>query len=144
MQDVIIKEEKFKHPIDKVWNAITQAEEISKWFIDADFKPEPGSAYVFTAPPEQNCTQITGVVKVATPYTLIYTWVMQNTDVETTVKWTLEEEGDYTVLHLEHSGISNYEGETAVKMFESYSGGWLNCVTELSAYLNKLEHAGAN
>jgi uncharacterized protein YndB with AHSA1/START domain len=68
---------------------------------------------------------------------------MENTDVETTVKWELEKESDtVTKLYLEHSGISQYEGDTAVKMFENYSGGWKACVDELNEYLKKLVHAG--
>lgn len=143
MKDVIKREETIHHPIDKVWNAISRAEEISTWFIKTDFKAEVGSMYTFTASEEQNCTQITGCVKVATPYTLIYTWIMENTDVETTVKWELEKESDtVTKLYLEHAGISQYEGDTAVKMFENYSGGWKACVDELNEYLKKLVHAG--
>ena len=47
-----------------------------------------------------------------------------------------------TKLYLEHSGISIYEGETAVAMFESFNGGWDNCINELSAYLKELVNAG--
>ncbi len=143
MNDIISKEHIFSHPIDKVWSAITKEEEISSWFIKADFKAKPGYRYTFTAPEEQNCTQITGEVKKANPYILIYTWVVANTDTETTVKWELEktEEGG-TRLYLEHSGISNYPGDTAVNMFNSFNGGWDNCVSELKEYLKQIVHAG--
>ena len=86
MKDIISKEHTFNHPISKVWNAISRAEEISTWFIKADFKAEPGYNYTFTASEESNCTQITGVVKEANPYTLIYTWIVAETRAETTVK----------------------------------------------------------
>ena len=141
MTDKITREKTFNHPIDKVWKAITDEKEIGTWFIKADFKPEVGYKYTFTAPEEQNCTQISGEVKEATPYTLVYTWVMQNTDVETTVTWKLEQLENGTKLFLEHSGISNYTGEVATKMFDSYSGGWDNCISELSKYLTELTHA---
>ncbi|OED44774.1 hypothetical protein AB832_01835 [Flavobacteriaceae bacterium (ex Bugula neritina AB1)] len=142
MKDLISKEHIFKHSIDKVWNAISKAEEISTWFIKADFKAEEGYKYTFTASEEQNCTQITGVVKKANPYTLIYTWIVADTNVETVVKWQLEKSDVGTKLYLEHSGISNYPGETAVKMFTSFNGGWDNCVQELSLYLTQAVHAG--
>ncbi len=142
MNDVITKEHIFKHSIDKVWNAISKAEEISTWFINADFKAEPGYKYTFTAPEEQNCTQITGVVKKANPYTLIYTWIVGDTNTETIVKWELEKLEEGTKLYLEHSGISNYPGDTAVKMFNSFNGGWDNCVSELKNYLKQMIHAG--
>lgn len=141
MKDVIIKEQMLNHSIDKVWNAISIQEEISAWFINADFKAEPGYKYTFTASEEQGCTQITGVVKEANPYTLIYTWVVQDTNTETTVKWLLEEINGQTKLLLEHSGISNYPGETAINMFGHFGKGWDNCFNLLTEYLSKEVHA---
>lgn len=142
MKDVIKKEQIIRHSIETVWKAITNQEEISTWFIKADFKAEQGYKYTFTAPKEQNCPQITGVVKKATPYTLIYTWVVANTDIETTVKWQLEKVEEGTKLYLEHSGISNYKGETAVAMFNSFNEGWDNCISGLLNYVKKTMHAG--
>lgn len=142
MKDVITKEALFKHPIDKVWNAITKAEEISAWFIKADFKAEKGYQYTFTSSEEHGCVPISGVIKQADPYTLVYTWIVSNTNVETTVKWVLEPTENGTKLVLEHSGISNYGGETAITMFTSFNGGWTNCITELTTYLKDLVNAG--
>ncbi|WP_298540238.1 SRPBCC domain-containing protein [uncultured Aquimarina sp.] len=142
MKDQIIKEHIFKHSIDKIWNAISTAEEISTWFIPADFKAEVGYRYTFNSPDKENCTQITGTVKQANPYTLIYTWIVGGTAVETIVTWKLEEIDGGTKLYLEHSGISNYPGDTAVTMFNSFNGGWNNCINELSGYLTQEVHAG--
>lgn len=142
MKDVIKKEHIFAHPIQKVWNAISVAEEISTWFIQADFKAEKGYQYTFTAGEEQGCTKITGEVKNANPYTLIYTWVVENTTTETTVKWDLKETKEGTKLYLEHSGISNYPGDSAVSFFTSFDGGWDNCINELTKFLTKEVHAG--
>ena len=141
MKDTITKEEIINHSVDKVWNAITKAEEISTWFIQADFKAEVGTPYTFTASEDKGCVKITGVVKEASPYTLIYTWVVENTDTVTTVKWVLEDQNGMTKLYLEHSGIANYPGESAVQMFESFSGGWINCINKLQDYLTKTVHA---
>lgn len=141
MKDVISKEQLINHPIDKVWNAISKAEEISTWFIQADFIAEVGQPYTFTATEDKGCMKVTGVIKEATPYTLIYTWIVENTNVETTVKWVLENQGGKTKLYLEHSGISNYPGESAIKMFESFSGGWTSCVEQLQDHLTKSLHA---
>ncbi|TAI48796.1 SRPBCC family protein [Flagellimonas allohymeniacidonis] len=141
MKNVIQKEKVFNHSIDKVWNAISKAEEISSWFIQADFKAEVGYEYTFTSK-EEGCVPITGTVKQADPYTLVYTWVVQDTDTETTVKWELQELEGKTKLYLEHSGIANYPAESAVEMFESFNGGWDNCVSLLAGYLTEEVHAG--
>ncbi|WP_343487812.1 SRPBCC domain-containing protein [Allomuricauda sp. d1] len=141
MKDTITKEYFFNHSIDKVWNAISREEEISSWFIKANFKAEKGYRYTFKADEEHGCTQITGEVKEANPYTLIYTWVVEGTKAVTTVTWRLEQIDGKTKLNLQHSGISNYAGETAVSMFNSFSAGWDNCAEELTKFLNREVHA---
>lgn len=141
MKDTISKEHIFNHPIDKVWNAITKEEEISSWFIKADFKAVEGYHYTFFSEGE-NCTQISGQVKEANPYTLVYTWIVQHTKTITTVKWSLEAVEGKTKLYLEHSGISGYEGDTAVTMFSSFDKGWDNCASKLHEFLNTEVHAG--
>lgn len=142
MNDSIVKEHEFNQPIDKVWNAISKQDEISKWFIKADFKAEVGYAYTFTSSEEQGCVPITGTIKEANPYTLIYTWIVADTAVETTVKWVLEKTNKGTKLFLEHSGISGYPGDSAVTMFNSFNGGWTNCVTQLEEYVQQEVHVG--
>ncbi|WP_339751435.1 SRPBCC domain-containing protein [uncultured Winogradskyella sp.] len=138
MNKTITKEKVFNHPIDQIWNAITKAEEISTWFIKADFKAEKGFNYTFKSEPnEKGCTVISGTVKEASPYVLVYTWIVADTKVETTVTWTLEDLGNSTKLSLEHSGIENYAGETAIAMFESFNGGWDNCINGLTNYLKE-------
>ncbi|WP_248722025.1 SRPBCC domain-containing protein [Seonamhaeicola sp. ML3] len=141
MKDVIQKEHTFNHSIDKVWKAITNAEEISTWFLSADFKPEVGYQYTFTSESE-HCEPIFGEVKEANPYKLVYTWIVTGTKTVTTVTWQLESIENGTKLYLEHSGISNYEGETAIVMFENFSGGWSNCINLLTNYLKELVNAG--
>jgi len=135
MKDLIVKEHVFNHPMSVVWKAISDQHEISAWFIKADFKAEIGYKYTFKSD-EPNCTTITGQVLEASPiHHLVYTWAIQGTDTVTTVSWKLSEQDGNTHLRLEHSGISNYPGESAVKMFDSFSGGWANCIKELELYL---------
>jgi len=141
MNDVIKKEVVFSHPIDKVWNAISKAEEISTWFLDADFKAEKGYQYTFKSKSEE-CEPIIGEVKEANPYRLVYTWIVTGTKAETTVTWELTSTQNGTKLNLEHSDILNYEGETAIAMFENFNGGWDNCISGLIAYLKETINAG--
>jgi len=130
--DKIVKTHYFPHPIAKVWKAISDAEEISKWFILADFKAEVRYNYTFT----HDQTKITGEVLLVNPvYDLIYTWIVKGTGVETTVSWKLEEKENGTFLTLEHTGISGYPGETAVTMFENFQGGWNTCLHNLDEFL---------
>lgn len=134
-------EQFYAHPIETVWKAITDGKEISSWFLQADFKPEVGYNYRFTSPDEK-CHPIVGEVKAASPYTLTYTWIEEGVDVETTVNWTLTTTDKGTTVKLTHSGVANYEGAKAVEMFDSFSGGWKNCLSSLSQHLQAPVHAG--
>ena len=138
MQDVIVREQFYSHPISEVWKAISEGKNISKWFIQADFQPTVGYQYTFT----HEDTVIKGeVLEVAPVTTLAYTWIVGETSVATTVRWMLEEKDGGTALKLEHSGISKYPGESAAKMFSSFQGGWASCLNELEGYLEK-EYVG--
>ncbi|NER16654.1 SRPBCC family protein [Spongiivirga citrea] len=140
MKDSIIKEHLFNKDIDTIWKAITEADEISAWFLKADFQPEVGYQYTFNSTGE-NCSPITGEIKEVSPYTLKYTWVVIENPIETLVTWKLEEQNGQTKLTLEHSGISNYQSDTAIEMFNSFNGGWDNCINGLNEYLTKLVDA---
>jgi uncharacterized protein YndB with AHSA1/START domain len=135
MKDIIVKERTFSHPISKIWKAISEGPEISKWFIEADFKPETGYNYTFTASEEHGGTKIRGKVLKANPYVLAYTWRVGDTPVDTTVTWKLEELGEQTRLILEHSGISNYDQDTAIEMLGHFEKGWEACMNELENHL---------
>ncbi|MEQ6120886.1 SRPBCC domain-containing protein [Reichenbachiella sp. MALMAid0571] len=138
MKDVIKKVHQYSQNISDVWKAISEAEEISSWFIKADFKAKVGYEYTFT---HEN-TVINGKVLKADPvYTLAYTWIVGDTAVETIVTWTLQENEHGTLLTLEHSGISNYPNkQMATTMFESFSGGWSSCISNLEKFLKEKKH----
>ena len=142
MNDLIRKERTFDQPIERVWNAITKAEEISEWFLLADFKAQKGYQYTLRSK-DNSCPPIVGEVLNADPYTLAYTWLEEGKPTSTLVTWTLAStENGGTQLLLEHSGIANYKGENVVKMFELFSGGWDNCLNGLTNFFNSEVHAG--
>ena len=139
MNDKIVKEHQFAHPISKIWDAITLESEISTWFIPADFKAEQGYNYTFKHEVGDDCTTINGKILTVNPTSeLVYTWVVEGTDIITTVSWKLEANEGGTFLILEHTGISNFPGESAVEMFNSFSGGWDNCINGLEKHLSQI------
>ncbi|MEM7551486.1 MAG: SRPBCC domain-containing protein, partial [Bacteroidota bacterium] len=89
------KEKHYGHSIQDVWNAITDEKQMASWFIQADFKAEKGYQYTFT----HQETKIRGTVLEANPvYLLVYTWDVNNSGVETKVKWSLSEKDGGTLL----------------------------------------------
>ena len=136
MNDTIEKTRWFAHPIDKVWNAITQTEQVSQWLVPTDFKAVAGSNYVLRST-KDDCNVVTGKVVEATPYKLVYTWINEKSkDVVTTVSWNLVEENEGTTLTMIHSGISGYDANTAPEMIEDYTNGWNRCFNNLGEILS--------
>ncbi len=133
MKDSILKEKVFDKSIDEVWRAISEADEISSWFIQADFKAEVGYNYTFTASEEHGGTVIKGRVLEASPYTLKYTWMVGDSGIETLVVWTLEEDSGTTKLKLEHSGISKF-GDAASESMAHFDKGWDACILGLEQF----------
>lgn len=122
--------------IDTVWKALTQEESLNEWFMPAKFKAKVGFKYTFNSP-DDSCSAISGRVLEASPYTLCYTWVEEGMDVITEVMWSLESTEKGTLLHLVHSGFDNYDGKTALKMFEGFNNGWEKFMTALQDYTSK-------
>lgn len=138
MKDVIKKQHQYPFEISDVWNAISNADEISEWFIKADFKAQVGYNYTFT---HETAKIIGKVLEVDPVYNLVYTWEVSGTGVETTVKWQLEQNDQGTLLTVEHIGISGYPTEEMVhQMFANFSKGWGSCITRLDTYLKESKH----
>ncbi|NNF03183.1 MAG: hypothetical protein HKN17_01850 [Rhodothermales bacterium] len=132
--DSIELEQHYPHSIDDVWLAISEADRISTWFIQADFAAKVGYAYTFT----HESTTVTGkVLEVEPPRRLVYTWIVGDTGVETIVSWTLTASNDGTLLRIEHTGFERY-ADTAPVMIKSSTGGWTAVATELMKYLDHL------
>jgi len=135
IQDSIQKTKWFNQSIQRVWQAITENQEVSQWLVPTDFKAEVGSSYCLKDP-KDNCNMVTGMVKEASPYTLIYSWINEAVkDVETTVRWDLVEENGGTTLTMTHSGISKYSDNVRTEMINSYTGGWERCFDNLNNML---------
>lgn len=137
VQNTIEKTQWFPHPIDKVWRALTETKQVSQWLAPTDFKGEKGAKYSLHSPKEE-CNVVEGIVKEASPYTLIYSWVALNhKEVETEVTWKLTEEKNGTTVHMIHSGILKYEKLAGEEMFASFSGGWNRCFIQIGELLNQ-------
>jgi uncharacterized protein YndB with AHSA1/START domain len=122
----------YAHKIDRVWRAISDEQEISAWFIKADFKAIVGYHYTFT----HETTTITGeVVTAAEPNELAYTWNIGGMDAESTVTWKLESVTEGTRLVLTHTGIESY-GDSAAQMFGAFKKGWETCMSDLGSFLD--------
>lgn len=120
----------YNRSIEKVWHALTDSKMLAKWVMDNDFKPVVGHKFQFRTDPNMGWNGIVDseVLVVDKPYTLSYTW--ETAGENTTVTWTLKEEGGTTYLHLEQTG---FKGEG-----QAYNGakyGWVKMGEQLNKVL---------
>lgn len=78
------------HPPAKVWRALTDPALLAEWLLPAiGFRPEPGTAFTLTAPPQPGWDgRVNGcVIEVDAERKLSYRWVVG--DLDTVVTFTL-------------------------------------------------------
>jgi len=112
----------FPHPVDRVWEAISTAENIAAWLFTCDFKPEVGHKFTFkTTPPEgstwRGWTDIE-VLEFAPPTRMVWAWESADIDEPTRVIFQLDPVDGGTRLSLSHVGDSTADDIASV------SGGW--------------------
>jgi uncharacterized protein YndB with AHSA1/START domain len=111
MSETVMLDVELKSPIERVWRALTDPAQLSKWmmFEASDFKPVVGHRFQFRTAAMGGWNGIIDceVLQVEAPRRLSYTWVggPQAMQVDTTVVWTLTEGEGGTRLHLEQSGF---------------------------------------
>ncbi|MEM7343312.1 MAG: SRPBCC domain-containing protein [Chloroflexota bacterium] len=136
MQKQIRKERYFNYPQEIVWQAITEPEALSNWFMDADFKPEVGYQFTFKDTPQGGWDGILKgeVLTVDRPNRLQYTWTGSQMTSVTTVHWHLTPQGQGTQLILEHTGFDGVRN-VIVGFFHQF--GWNKYLDGLTHYLEK-------
>jgi len=126
--DAIVQEVEYPHPIDIVWEALTDRDAIAEWaFVDGavveGFRPEVGSRYSFVDPDAEGWSgRVEGeILEVEPPHRLSYTWVGDGGT--TVVTFILASTANGTRLRLEQTGFDRY-GENGQGARESMDEGW--------------------
>jgi uncharacterized protein YndB with AHSA1/START domain len=115
-------------PSSEVWQAITDKTMISQWLMETDIEPLVGFRGYFKMNPMPgfNGRIETTVLQVETNKLFIYTWQGGWMKKPTTVKFSLLEKENGTLLTLEHWGFEGILGNLLRKMM---SGGWKKKIT---------------
>lgn len=101
----IVLERVYNHPIEKVWDAITDTQKIPIWFMEMEWDFKPGGKITFTFADEAR-TKMYGEIKAINPPRLLeYEWFNDEPPHELG-RWELFEEGpDKTKLVLTYSRV---------------------------------------
>jgi uncharacterized protein YndB with AHSA1/START domain len=131
MQDIITREITVKAKVQRVYEAITDPEQIIKWFPDAvEGALEIGQRAVFTF---EGHGKSSIYVVAAKPFEYFaYRWVPSTSGIvgdvmtvpNTLVEFYIEEVGTETKVTLKESGFASLPADVAEKSFNENSGGW--------------------
>jgi uncharacterized protein YndB with AHSA1/START domain len=128
-------------PVQKVWKAITDREQMKQWYFDIEaFKPEVGFEFEFAGENEGrryiHLCKITEVV----PYKkLSYSWRYQGYQGNSVVTFELFAEGDSTRLKLTHQGLETFPANNPDFAKGNFVAGWTEIIgTILPKYVEHL------
>ena len=121
-----IIERVFEAPAARVWQALTNKDEIKQWSFDIpQFEPEEGFEFTFTGQNEDRVfVHYCQVTEVIDQRKLSYSWRYENINGITHVTWELFPEGKRTRLRLTHQGLEKiaYAGKDFQR--SNFEGGW--------------------
>lgn len=128
MEDnLIIIEQLLDAPVSKVWTAISDKDEMKKWYFDLpDFEPKHGLEFQFMGgkPDGVQYLHLCEIVAVVPEKKLSYTWRYEGYEGLSTVSFELEEQGNKTLLRLTHSGIESFPADNPDLAISNFRAGW--------------------
>jgi uncharacterized protein YndB with AHSA1/START domain len=133
-------ERSFRAPVEKVWKAITDKDEMKKWYFDMPaFKPEPGQEFEFTGgTPEKKYRHLCKVLEVIKDKKLSYSWRYDGEEGNSVVTFELFSEGETTRLKLTHTGLDSFPKTDPNFAQSSFAAGWTAIIgTNLGKFLEK-------
>ncbi|REC61756.1 SRPBCC domain-containing protein [Chryseobacterium pennae] len=141
MNTPITVQYKINAPIDKVWRALTDKNEMKSWYFDIqDFEPELGNVFNFYEPGGENKYHHQGeILEIISCQKLKHTWAYPDfSDQKTTVTWELQSEDNETLVTLTHEGIENFKDLGEGFSRKNFTGGWNAILGQsLKEYLEK-------
>jgi len=128
-----------RRPPAEVWKALTTAEGLGAWFGErATIDLRPGGAATMTF--GGGMTVEMRVERVEAPTVFAYTWRLpdlpESDPRRTYVEFTLEPDGDGTLLHLVETGFAQLPVDTRQDTYDSHGDGWTRELSELAVHVD--------
>jgi uncharacterized protein YndB with AHSA1/START domain len=142
--ETLVIEGTFNATADAVWQAITDKNQMKKWYFDiAEFKPEAGIKFQFY-PSKDNLKylHLCEIKEVITGKKLAYTWKYKDYPGDSLLKFELFAENGKTRLKLTHSGLESFPANNPDFAKESFVKGWTYIIdTSLKNFLENNKQA---
>jgi uncharacterized protein YndB with AHSA1/START domain len=128
-------------PIDRVWKAISDKDEMKQWYFDlAAFKPEPGFEFSFYGQGHkgEQYLHLCKILEVIPGKKLSYSWSYKDHPGYSVVTFELFEEGSRTKIRLTHAGLETFPADNADFAKESFMQGWTELIgSSLKKFVEK-------
>jgi uncharacterized protein YndB with AHSA1/START domain len=102
---------RLNHPIDEVWKALTDSEELSRWYMTkATIEGRIGGSVDLVAGPSR--LHVTGrILTWSPPNVFEHEWKVEprpeiKSGEDAVIRWELKEDKEGTILHLEHRRLN--------------------------------------
>lgn len=133
-------ERTFNAPVEKVWKAITDRDQMKQWYFDLkEFKPEVGFEFQFEGGKDDRiylhrCT----ITEVIEGKKLTYSWRYEGFAGISFVTFELFDEGSSTRLKLTHVGLETFPANNPDFAKENFAEGWTYIIgTSLPGFIEK-------
>jgi uncharacterized protein YndB with AHSA1/START domain len=125
ISDPIVIEVLLDAPVEKVWKAITDKEDMKKWYFDIEaFKPEVGFTFTFLGEKDgRKFVHLCTIKEVEINKKLSHTWTYAGVEGETMVHFEIYSQGKQTKLRLTHEGLEKLP-QTEDFAKENFMKGW--------------------
>lgn len=130
-------ERQLRHPVERVWRALTEPELMGRWLMETDFEPTIGHRFEFHTDPARGFDGVLygEVIQVEAPHKIAYTFIGGMMRHKTMVTWTLIPENEGTRLILEHTGFTGF-ADIAISGIIGL--GWRRMLNDLPKVLTSL------
>ena len=130
-QEPFVIERTLNAPIEKVWRAITDKDQMKQWYFDlADFKPEPGFEFQFVGgKDDRSYVHLCKITEVIPEKRLQYSWRYDGYEGISFVTFELFDEGnDKTRLKLTHEGLETFPANNPDFAKKNFAEGWTGII----------------
>jgi uncharacterized protein YndB with AHSA1/START domain len=126
-----IIERTYNAPVSKVWEAITNKDQMKQWYFDiAEFKPQVGFEFQFPGQGHkgEQYLHLCKITDAIVNKKLRYSWKYDKQEGMSYVMFELFEEGNKTRLKLTQEGLETFPANNPDFAKESFMEGWAHII----------------
>jgi uncharacterized protein YndB with AHSA1/START domain len=136
----VVVERTIDAPVEKVWKALTDKEEMKQWYFDLqEFKAEPGFEFTFKGGTKTTTyLHLCQVKEVVPNRKLSYSWRYENEPGDSLVTFELFPDGNKTKVRITHDGLETFTSGNPDLARTNFEKGWTAILgTNLPAHFEK-------